>query len=105
MGYHNATSSPQGKMASISMHLCWCNRVTPPAILYGFIPPQHINDQHIMTTIIDSNTCKPHKIKIIDYYRLYLGVTTLSGVTLADGMTLDSHMQSGNISFLSSSAK
>eukprot|EP00957_Ditylum_brightwellii_P059505 4517763-Ditylum_brightwellii.AAC.1 len=65
-------------MASISMHLSWCNKVTPPAILYGCIPPQCVNDKQIMTTVIDSNTFKPHEIKRIKYCRLYLGVTTLS---------------------------
>eukprot|EP00957_Ditylum_brightwellii_P149672 11397946-Ditylum_brightwellii.AAC.1 len=38
-------------------------------------------------------------------HRLYLGVTMLSGITLADGETLDPHMRSGNRSLLSSSAK
>eukprot|EP00957_Ditylum_brightwellii_P058930 4469245-Ditylum_brightwellii.AAC.1 len=68
-------------------------------------PPQRKHDQHIMSTVIHSNAFKPHKIKHINYCRLYLGVTTLSDITLADDKTVDPHMKSGNISLLSSSAK
>eukprot|EP00957_Ditylum_brightwellii_P021670 1633686-Ditylum_brightwellii.AAC.1 len=79
-------------MASISMHPSCCNRIMPPAILYWCIPPQRINNQHIIAPAIDSNTFKPHKIKRINYCRLYLGATTLSDVTLAGGVSLDPHM-------------
>ena len=58
-----------------------------------------------MSTVINSNAFKPHKIKHINYCRHYLGVTMLSNITLADGETLDPYMRSGNISLLSSSAK
>eukprot|EP00957_Ditylum_brightwellii_P211670 15366453-Ditylum_brightwellii.AAC.2 len=71
----------------------------------GVYPPQHRHDQHIMSTVINSNAFKLHKIKCINYCRLYLGVTTLSDITLADGETMDSHMRFGNISLLSRSAK
>eukprot|EP00957_Ditylum_brightwellii_P206812 15350109-Ditylum_brightwellii.AAC.1 len=71
----------------------------------GAYPPQREHDQHIMPIVINSNAFKLHEIKRINYCRLYLGVTTLSDTTLADGETLDPHMRSGNISLLSSSAK
>eukprot|EP00957_Ditylum_brightwellii_P210622 15365186-Ditylum_brightwellii.AAC.2 len=58
-----------------------------------------------MSTVVNSNAFKPHEIRQINYCRLYLGVTVLSNITLADSETLDPHMRSGNISLLSSSAK
>eukprot|EP00957_Ditylum_brightwellii_P003962 301666-Ditylum_brightwellii.AAC.1 len=71
----------------------------------GAYPSQHVSDQHIMSTVIDSNAFKPYKVKRIKCCRLYLGATMLSDVTLADRVALDPHMQSDNISILSSSAK
>eukprot|EP00957_Ditylum_brightwellii_P059448 4513084-Ditylum_brightwellii.AAC.1 len=68
-------------------------------------PSQHENDQHLMITVINSNAFKPHEIKRINYCRLYLVGTTLSGKALADSETLEPHMRSGNISLLSSSTK
>eukprot|EP00957_Ditylum_brightwellii_P205536 15344294-Ditylum_brightwellii.AAC.1 len=44
-------------------------------------------------------------MKQIIYCRLYLGVTMLSNITLADSETLNPHMRSGNITLLGSSAK
>eukprot|EP00957_Ditylum_brightwellii_P074201 5637752-Ditylum_brightwellii.AAC.1 len=43
--------------------------------------------------------------KAINYCRLYLGVATLSAITLAEDEALDPHMRPGNIFMLSSSAK
>eukprot|EP00957_Ditylum_brightwellii_P129724 9895915-Ditylum_brightwellii.AAC.1 len=57
-----------------------------------------------MSTVIHSKAFKLHQIKCINYCRLYLGVTALSDIALADGKTVDPHMRSGNISQLSSSA-
>eukprot|EP00957_Ditylum_brightwellii_P154524 11759791-Ditylum_brightwellii.AAC.1 len=58
-----------------------------------------------MSAVINSNAFKSHEIKCINYCGLYLGVTTLSDITLTDGETLEPHMRSGNIFLLSSSAK
>eukprot|EP00957_Ditylum_brightwellii_P185620 14132960-Ditylum_brightwellii.AAC.1 len=50
-----------------------------------------------MTTVVQSNEFALIKIKKINYCREYLGVTTLADITLADGCTLDLHIQSGNL--------
>eukprot|EP00957_Ditylum_brightwellii_P158102 12034589-Ditylum_brightwellii.AAC.1 len=71
----------------------------------GMDPPQQVNDIHIMRAAIQLNQLKPHKLKRVNYWQLFLGVTTVSDITLADGVTLDPHIRLGNISLLSSSAK
>eukprot|EP00957_Ditylum_brightwellii_P207120 15351567-Ditylum_brightwellii.AAC.1 len=45
------------------------------------------------------------ELKKLNYFRVYLGVTTLSDIMLADGTTLDPHMRPGNLSLYSSSSK
>eukprot|EP00957_Ditylum_brightwellii_P030668 2324186-Ditylum_brightwellii.AAC.2 len=45
------------------------------------------------------------ELKKLNYYRVYLSVTTLSDIMLASRMTLDPHMRSGNLSPYSSSTK
>eukprot|EP00957_Ditylum_brightwellii_P097334 7413427-Ditylum_brightwellii.AAC.1 len=54
--------------------------------------------------VVQSNEFTLIEIKKINYYREYLGVTTLADITLADDCTLDPHMRSGNISLFSSTA-
>eukprot|EP00957_Ditylum_brightwellii_P051652 3916818-Ditylum_brightwellii.AAC.1 len=71
----------------------------------GVYPIQPINDRHIMTTVVQSNEITLIKIKKINYCKEYLGVITLAGITLVDGCTLDPHMQSGNLSLLSSTTE
>eukprot|EP00957_Ditylum_brightwellii_P096574 7355284-Ditylum_brightwellii.AAC.1 len=55
----------------------------------GIYPPQHKYNQHIMSTVINCKAFKLHKVKHINYCRLYLGATTLSDITLVDGEILD----------------
>eukprot|EP00957_Ditylum_brightwellii_P042335 3205269-Ditylum_brightwellii.AAC.1 len=50
----------------------------------GVYPIQCINDKHIMAMVVQSNEFTPIKIQKINYYREYLGVTTLANITLAD---------------------
>eukprot|EP00957_Ditylum_brightwellii_P075346 5725585-Ditylum_brightwellii.AAC.1 len=52
--------------------------------------------------VVQSNDFTLIEIKKINCCREYLGVTTIAGITLADGCTLDPHMRSGNISLFSS---
>eukprot|EP00957_Ditylum_brightwellii_P103324 7874350-Ditylum_brightwellii.AAC.1 len=47
-----------------------------------------------MSTFINPNAFRTHEIKCINYYRLHLGVTTLSDITLAHVETLDPNMRS-----------
>eukprot|EP00957_Ditylum_brightwellii_P053426 4048985-Ditylum_brightwellii.AAC.1 len=71
----------------------------------GVYPLQRVNDCHIMNAVIHSQQFTVIKIKRINYCHLYLGVTTVSDITLADRYTLDPHMKAGNKSLLSSSSK
>eukprot|EP00957_Ditylum_brightwellii_P042358 3207205-Ditylum_brightwellii.AAC.1 len=52
--------------------------------------------------VVLSNEFTPIKIKKINYCREYLGVTTLAGITLTNGCTLDPRMISGSLSLFSS---
>eukprot|EP00957_Ditylum_brightwellii_P212337 15367193-Ditylum_brightwellii.AAC.1 len=47
----------------------------------------------------------PPELKKLNYYRVYLGVTTLSDIMLVNRITLDPHMWLGNLSLYSSSTK
>eukprot|EP00957_Ditylum_brightwellii_P196848 14998013-Ditylum_brightwellii.AAC.1 len=71
----------------------------------GVYPCQQINNRHIMTTAIHSALFSPPELKKLNYCRVYLGITTLSDITLANRKTLDLHMRSGNVSLYSSSTK
>eukprot|EP00957_Ditylum_brightwellii_P124936 9524349-Ditylum_brightwellii.AAC.1 len=71
----------------------------------GVYPLQRVNDCHIMNAVIHSQQFTAIEIKKINYCCLYLGVTTVSDITLADGYTLDPHVKAGNKSLLSSSSK
>eukprot|EP00957_Ditylum_brightwellii_P091381 6957697-Ditylum_brightwellii.AAC.1 len=64
-----------------------------PLSYTGVYLTQRKHDQLIMSTVINSNAFKLNEIKCINSCRLYLGVTTLSDVTLANGETLDPHMR------------
>eukprot|EP00957_Ditylum_brightwellii_P204623 15340168-Ditylum_brightwellii.AAC.1 len=66
-------------------------------------PCQRINDRHIMTSAIHSSSFSLLELRKLNDCRVYLGVTMLSDITLADGSTLDPHMRSGNIPLYSSS--
>eukprot|EP00957_Ditylum_brightwellii_P012180 920448-Ditylum_brightwellii.AAC.1 len=71
----------------------------------GVYPLQRVNDCHIMNAVIHSQQFTAIEIKRTNYCRLYLGVTTVSDITLADGYTLNPYMKAGNKSLLSSSSK
>eukprot|EP00957_Ditylum_brightwellii_P083115 6318771-Ditylum_brightwellii.AAC.1 len=52
--------------------------------------------------VVQSNEFTPIEIKKINHCRENLGITTLANITLADGCTLDPHIQPGNLSLFSS---
>eukprot|EP00957_Ditylum_brightwellii_P136934 10442961-Ditylum_brightwellii.AAC.2 len=58
-----------------------------------------------MNAAIHSHQFTAIEIKQINNCRLYLGITMVSDITLADGCTLDPHMKAGNESLISSSSK
>eukprot|EP00957_Ditylum_brightwellii_P160580 12225158-Ditylum_brightwellii.AAC.1 len=65
---------------------------------------QRINDEHIMPKIIASGRFKDKDIQRINYCQIYLNVTTIADVTLANGKQLDTHMYKGRRSRFSSVA-
>eukprot|EP00957_Ditylum_brightwellii_P184931 14084468-Ditylum_brightwellii.AAC.1 len=85
-------------MATLPVFITGSNRTATTLSYTGVYPSQRKHEQLIMSTVINSNAFKLHEIKRINYYRLYLEITTLSDITLADGKTLDPHMRSGNSS-------
>eukprot|EP00957_Ditylum_brightwellii_P153527 11685352-Ditylum_brightwellii.AAC.1 len=56
-------------------------------------PLQRIYDEHIMTRIIKSGKFKAKEIQHINYCQVYLNVTMIADVTLANGKHLDPHMR------------
>eukprot|EP00957_Ditylum_brightwellii_P165607 12606976-Ditylum_brightwellii.AAC.1 len=65
-------------------------------------PLQRINDKHIMSHIIKSGKFEAKEIQHINYCQMYLNVTTIVDVTLANGKQLDPHMLNSTRSLLSS---
>eukprot|EP00957_Ditylum_brightwellii_P094984 7233544-Ditylum_brightwellii.AAC.1 len=65
-------------------------------------PLQRVNDEHIMTCVITSGKFKDKDIHHINYCRMYLNVTTIADVTLANGKHLDPHILNGTTSLYSS---
>eukprot|EP00957_Ditylum_brightwellii_P121808 9288920-Ditylum_brightwellii.AAC.1 len=63
-----------------------------------------MNDEHIMTKVIQSGKFKDKDIQQINYCRIYLNVTTVADVTLASGKQLNPHMYKGDRSLYSSMA-
>jgi hypothetical protein len=63
---------------------------------------QRQNDEHIMDRIINSKAFLPADIKRINYCRMYLQVTTVSDLCMADGLHLDPAVADGERSELSS---
>ncbi len=68
-------------------------------------PPQREHDVHIMDRVIDSGKFKPREIRMVNYCRLFLGVTTVSDVSTADGKDIDRTMFLGYPSLLASQTK
>eukprot|EP00957_Ditylum_brightwellii_P055183 4183212-Ditylum_brightwellii.AAC.1 len=58
-----------------------------------------------MDLVLDSNNFKDNKISMINYCHLYLQVTTISDLVLADGANLDPQFLQGQWSLLSSTSK
>jgi hypothetical protein len=68
-----------------------------------YIPSlQRQNDEHIMDRIIRSKAFLPHDIKRINYCRMYLQITTVSDMCMADGIHLDQAVADGERSHLTS---
>eukprot|EP00957_Ditylum_brightwellii_P130163 9928619-Ditylum_brightwellii.AAC.1 len=65
-------------------------------------PPQRVNDEDIMTRVITSGKFKAKEIQRINYCQMYLNVTTIADVNLANGKHLDPHMLNGTTSLYSS---
>jgi hypothetical protein len=68
-------------------------------------PIQREHDIHIMDRVIESGKFKPREVRMVNYCRLFLGVTTISDVATADGKEIDRTMSLGNPSLLASQAK
>jgi hypothetical protein len=68
-------------------------------------PLQREHDIHIMDRVIDSGKFKPGEVRMVNYCRLFLGVTTISNVATADGKDIDRTMFLGNPSLLASQTK
>ena len=66
---------------------------------------ERTHDRHIMDMVLHSNQFTPKDIRLINYCRLYLQVVTLSDITTADGIELDSSMLCGTRTRLSSHTK
>eukprot|EP00957_Ditylum_brightwellii_P017505 1319197-Ditylum_brightwellii.AAC.1 len=71
----------------------------------GVYPYQRVNGYHIMAKAIQSTLFSPIELKKLNYCQVYLGVTILSDITLADGRTLNPHMRLDNLSLFSSTTK
>jgi hypothetical protein len=68
-------------------------------------PLQCKHDIHIMDRVIDSGKFKPGEVRMVNYCRLFLRVTTISDVATADGKDIDRTMFLGNPSLLASQTK
>ena len=71
----------------------------------GLYPKQRINNNYIMIYKVLSDKFTLVKIKKLNYCRIYLRVTTVSDITLADGRTLDPYFRSRNESLYSSKSE
>ena len=56
------------------------------------LPPERTNDVHIMEWVVLHSELPPTAIKVLNYCRLYLHVTTVSELFSADGHRILSHM-------------
>eukprot|EP00957_Ditylum_brightwellii_P071449 5431302-Ditylum_brightwellii.AAC.1 len=65
-------------------------------------PFQQVNDELIMTRVIMSGKLKDKEIQCINYCQMYLNVTTIADVILANGKHLDPHMINNTTSLYSS---
>eukprot|EP00957_Ditylum_brightwellii_P017768 1338038-Ditylum_brightwellii.AAC.2 len=65
-------------------------------------PPLQVNDENIMTCVIASGKFKTKEIQCINYCQMYLNVTIIVDVTLANGKQLNRHMLNGIASLYSS---
>eukprot|EP00957_Ditylum_brightwellii_P155424 11830683-Ditylum_brightwellii.AAC.1 len=65
-------------------------------------PLQRVNDEHIMPCVIMSGKFKAKDIQRINYCQMYLNITTIANVTLANGKQLGPHMINGITSLYSS---
>eukprot|EP00957_Ditylum_brightwellii_P054081 4096445-Ditylum_brightwellii.AAC.1 len=68
-------------------------------------PLQRVGDEHLMPKIIQSKWFSEKEINRINYYCMYLNVTMIPDVKLANRKTLNRHMLHGTISLMSSTAK
>ncbi len=68
-------------------------------------PIQREHDFHIMDLVLESGRFKTREIRMLNYCRLFLGVTTISDVATADGKEIDRTMFLGNPSLLASRNK
>lgn len=66
------------------------------------LPPQRLNDFHLMHAVLLSKSFTPKQIKRINYCRLFLQVEMASDICLADGRTIDPTFLHGKPSLLSS---
>jgi hypothetical protein len=68
-------------------------------------PIQREHDFHIMDRVLGSGKFKPREVRLLNYCRLFLGVTTISNVTTADGKDIDCTMFLGTPTLLASQTK
>jgi hypothetical protein len=68
-------------------------------------PIQREHDFRIMDRVLDSGKFKPREVRLLNYCRLFLGVTTISDVATADGKDIDRTMFLGTPSLLASQTK
>jgi hypothetical protein len=68
-------------------------------------PSQREHDFHIMDRVLDSGKFKPREVRLLNYCRLFLGVTTISDVPTANGKDIDRTMFLGTPSLLASQTK
>eukprot|EP00957_Ditylum_brightwellii_P161430 12291212-Ditylum_brightwellii.AAC.1 len=65
-------------------------------------PLQWVNDEHIMTRVIKSGKFRAKEIQHINYCQMYLNVTTIASITLANGKHLNPHMLNSTASLYNS---
>ena len=71
-----------------------------------YVPPtQRERDSYLMDYVTKSPKFTDAEVRLINYCRLYLQVTTVSDITLADGINIDVGMMRGMPSLLSSTTK
>jgi hypothetical protein len=68
-------------------------------------PIQREHNFHIMDRVFKSGRFKPRKACMINYCRLFLGVTTISDLASADGQEIDRTMFLGNPSLFAGQTK